>query len=53
MDLADLVIFLIGWLICSVIWAFWFDGIYVPLAGLITILAAIGTFKIIFNVHHK
>jgi len=53
MDLADLIVFLIGWLICSIVWAFWLDGIYVPAAGLVTVLGAIGAFKIILNVRHR
>lgn len=53
MEMQDLFVFLIGWLICSVVWAIWLDGIYVPAVGLITVLAAIGAFKVVVNLHNK
>jgi hypothetical protein len=30
------IVFVILWLLASLIWSIWLDGIYVPIAGLIT-----------------
>lgn len=32
-----LAVFIVGWIFCSLIWSIWLDGIYNPIAGLITI----------------
>ena len=48
--LAQVIIFLVLWLITSLIWSIWLDGIYIPIAGLITSLAAIGAFNIVIHV---
>ncbi len=49
--LAQAIIFLVLWLITSIVWAIWLDGIYVPMAGLVTALAAIGAFNIVININ--
>ena len=49
--MAQAVIFLALWLITSFVWAIWLDGIYVPMAGLVTALAAIGAFNIVININ--
>ena len=50
--LAQVIIFLALWLITSLIWAIWLDEIYVPMAGLVTALAAIGAFNVVININH-
>jgi hypothetical protein len=42
-------VFLVLWLIASLVWAIWLDGIYVPTAGCVTALAAIGVLN--FGLH--
>ena len=51
--LGQAIIFLALWLITSLVWAIWLDGIYVPMAGLVTSLAAIGAFNIVINLGGK
>lgn len=49
--LGQAIVFLALWLVTSIIWAIWLDGIYVPIAGLVTSLAAIGAFNIVININ--
>ena len=49
--LGQAIIFLGLWLITSLVWSIWLDGIYVPMAGLVTALAGIGAFNIVLNIN--
>jgi uncharacterized membrane protein len=42
-------VFLVLWLIASLVWAIWLDGIYVPAVGCMTALAVIGVLN--FGLH--
>lgn len=48
---AQAIIFLALWLIASLVWAIWLDGVLVPAAGLVAALAAIGAFNIVININ--
>ncbi|GAG26359.1 unnamed protein product [marine sediment metagenome] len=47
--LGQAVIFLGLWLVTSLIWSIWLEGILAPIAGAITSLAALGFIN--FNLH--
>ena len=49
--LGQAIVFLALWLITSLIWSIWLDGIAVPIAGCITSLAVLGVFNIVIHLH--
>jgi len=44
------VVFLILWLITSLIWSWWLDGVIVPIAGCFTSLAVLGAVTIVITI---
>lgn len=49
--LAQAIIFLVLWLITSLIWSIWLDGILVPVAGCFTSLAVLGVINVAIHFH--
>ena len=49
--LGQTIIFLVLWLITSLIWSIWLDGILVPIVGCLTSLAVIGVLNIALHFH--
>lgn len=49
--LGQAIIFLALWLITSLIWSIWLDGIWVPGVGCITSLAVLGLFNVAIHFH--
>ena len=49
--LGQAIIFLVLWLITSLVWAIWLDGIIVPIVGGITSLAALGLINVTLHFH--
>lgn len=49
--IGQVIIFLALWLVASLIWSIWLDDIMVPIAGLVTALAAIGAFNIVIHIN--
>jgi len=47
--MVDVISFVVLWIIASLIWAIWLDGVYTPIAGVITAGIASGGFKLIFH----
>ncbi|MFH1840310.1 MAG: hypothetical protein ABH849_04125 [Nanoarchaeota archaeon] len=45
------VVFLVLWLIASLVWAIWLDGINVAIAGCLTGIAVVSVINI--NLHNK
>jgi len=49
--LGQAIIFLILWLITSLVWSIWLDGILVPIAGCVTSLTVLGALNIVIHFH--
>lgn len=49
--LGQAIIFLVLWLITSLVWSIWLDGILVPVAGCLTSLAVIGVLNVALHFH--
>ena len=43
------IIFFVSWIVASLIWSIWLDGILVPVAGVLTAGMLIGAVSIGFN----
>jgi len=44
------IIFFVVWLISSLVWSIWLDGLMVAVTGCLTSLALLGVFNIVINI---